>query len=153
MMRLLIALIALLIPAEAGAQARIALNSEIFVERETGGVGSSRVVLQPVETVTPGDRLIYILEYRNVSGRTVSEFTVTNPLPPAVRFDKTLDGDEMVSVDNGKSWGKLRELTVALPGGKRRPALPSDVTHLRWQVPQRLAHGEAGRVTFRAIVR
>jgi uncharacterized repeat protein (TIGR01451 family) len=132
----------------------IALSSRIFVEKPISDNNSgSNVILEPLEQARSGDRLIYILEYRNVGAQTVSGFVVSNPLPRAVRFDQTIHGDEMVSVDNGRNWGRLEDLRIALANGRSRSATPADVTHLKWQMPKKLARGETGKVTFRAIVR
>ena len=57
-----------------------------------------------------------------------------------------------VSVNGGKSWGKLASLTVTAPDGTKRAAQASDVTHVRWTLAL-LAPGASGTVTYRAIVR
>ncbi|MEZ5708800.1 MAG: hypothetical protein R3E02_05365 [Blastomonas sp.] len=154
MLRMLIALFLLALPLEAVAADSIALTSKVYVERSGNGKSAgSHIVLEEPDTVKPGDKLIYIVEYRNQGTDEVSDFIVTNPLPRTVRFDRTVRGDEIVSVDNGRSWGRLDGLRVTLPQGGTRAAQPSDVTHLRWRMPRKLAAGESGKVTFRAIVR
>jgi hypothetical protein len=57
-----------------------------------------------------------------------------------------------VSVDGGKSWGKLAALTIANADGSIRPAAHSDVTHVRW-VLETIAAGAQGRLTYPAIIR
>jgi len=138
------------ISAPLAAQ-EIQLASNAYVER----VDSARtqVVLEPVRTVSRGDRLIYVVEFRNAGTRPVRDFAVTNPLPPTVRFDASRAGDELVSVDGGRSWGRLADLSVREPDGTRRAANAADVTHLRWRISQPLSGGERQRRTFRAIVR
>lgn len=154
MLRTTLALLAMAAPAAALASSDVLTKSSIFVERiDPQGTGARRVRLEPARQVSPGERLIYVVEYRNTGKRPVQDFTVTNPLPRTVRLDETVDGSEMVSIDGGRSWGMLSSLRVPLGEGSWRPANPDDVTHLRWRVGDRLMQGETRRVTFRAIVR
>lgn len=152
--RLFLASLCIMLPSAAYASDAIALSSAIFVERpqDIAGAGN-RITLEPLKTARSGDRLIYVLEYRNTGTQAVSDFIVSNPLPRAVRFDETINGQEIVSIDGGRNWGRLEQLRVTRANGTSRMAEPHDVTHLRWQMPKRLAGGETGRVTFRAIVR
>lgn len=154
MLRTTFALLALAATGPALASSDVLTKSSIFVERiDPQGSGARRVRLEPARQVSPGERLIYVVEYRNTGKRPVQGFTVTNPLPRTVRLDETVDGSEIVSIDGGRSWGVLSNLRVFLGEGSWRPANPDDVTHLRWQVGDRLMQGETRRVTFRAIVR
>ncbi|WP_017670998.1 hypothetical protein [Blastomonas sp. AAP53] len=154
LLRTAIALSALLAPVMATAADDVRTKSSIFVERiDPQGTGARRVRLEPARQVSSGERLIYVVEYRNTGNKPVQGFTVTNPLPRTVRLDETVDGSELVSIDGGRSWGALSELKVPLGTGSWRPANPEDVTHLRWRVGDRLMQGETRRVTFRAIVR
>lgn len=154
LLRTTIALSAMLIPVAATASGDVRTKSSIFVERiDPQGTGARHVRLEPAREVSSGERLIYIVEYRNTGSRPVQGFTVTNPLPRTVRLDETVDGSELVSIDGGRNWGPLSALKVSLGDGSWRPANPEDVTHLRWRVGDRLMQGESRRMTFRAIVR
>lgn len=154
MLRIAIALLTLLAPAATLASSDVRTSSSIFVERaKPANAGARTITLEPARQVTSGERLIYVVEYRNTGKRPVQGFTVTNPLPRTVRLDETMDGSELVSIDGGRSWGTLSEMRVTLGEGSWRPANPDDVTHLRWRVGDRLMQGETRRVTFRAIVR
>lgn len=153
-LRTALALTAMLMPGAALASSDVMTKASIFVERiDPQGTGARRVRLEPARQVSPGERLIYVVEYRNTGNRPVQGFTVTNPLPRTVRLDETVDGSELVSIDGGRSWGQLGALRVSLGNGSWRPANPEDVTHLRWRVGDTLMQGETRRVTFRAIVR
>lgn len=154
MLRTAIAMLALAAPIAAQASGDVRTRASIYVERiDSQARGARRVRLEPARQVSPGERLIYVVEYRNTGKRPVQDFTVTNPLPRTVRLDETMDGSELVSIDGGRSWGMLSSLRVPLGEGSWRPANPDDVTHLRWRVGDRLMQGETRRVTFRAIVR
>ncbi|PXW75925.1 putative repeat protein (TIGR01451 family) [Blastomonas natatoria] len=154
LLRTALALTAMLMPGAALASSDVMTRASIFVERIAPQAGGARRIrLEPARQVSPGERLIYVVEYRNTGNRPVQGFTVTNPLPRTVRLDETVDGSELVSIDGGRTWGALPELRVPLGNGGWRPANPEDVTHLRWRVGDTLMQGESRRVTFRAIVR
>nr|WP_315459340.1 hypothetical protein [uncultured Sphingorhabdus sp.] len=130
------------------------LDSDIFVERETINADGSRTkLLEEPKKVVPGDRLVFVVKFKNTSASTASNFTVTNPLPAAVQFESTSDGQENVSVDGGKSWGRLAQLRVAEAGGALRPAAAADVTHLQWNLSDPLTAGAEGKLIFRGVVR
>ena len=77
---------------------------------------------------------------------------ITNPLPRTIAYERSSGGDEDVSVDGGRSWGKLDALRVR-DGSAWRYATPQDVTHIRWKVPPQLALAGSGRLTWSGIVR
>ena len=61
-------------------------------------------------------------------------------------------GEFDVSVDGGKTWGKLSQLSVTKPGASARAAEAADVTHVRWVIPV-IAPGAAGTLEYHAVVR
>ncbi len=134
--------------------APLQLTSDVFVEREIKRTdGSKKVVLEKPSLVTPGDNLVFVVHYKNTGGAAASNFSVTNPLPRAVAFNGTSDGLEIVSIDGGKSWGFLSALRMAGADGSVRPALMTDVTHIKWNLNQTLAPGSEGKLIFRGIVK
>lgn len=139
-------------PADAqSANNALSISSTVLREREiTADNGSRQRILEPFDTVTSGDRLIYSLAYRQKGQAPANGVFITNPLPSMVRFEQSLRGDEQVSVDGGRHWGQLKDLRVASSSGQSRPARAEDVTHLRWRVAN--ASGN-GRLTYRAVVR
>ncbi|MDP3907185.1 hypothetical protein [Novosphingobium sp.] len=127
----------------AAANPSVALDSAVFVER---GSPTSGRLLEPASRLNRGDRVVYIVNWYRMGG--AGSFTVTNPLPRAVAYQGSANGEEQVSVDGGKSWGKLGELRTG-----SRIATPEDVTHVRWQVDHRRAALGSGRIAYSAIVR
>ena len=115
---------------------------------------SGKEVTELVEpnTIVPGDRLIFGTDYNNGSDEAVDNFVVTNPLPPAVRLAPDADTTLIVSVDGGKRFGTLSQLSVIAEDGGSRPAIQADVTHVRWTLPS-VAPGESGRLEYPAIIR
>ena len=126
-------------PAMAQTGSAIALGSAVYVER----VEDDSRVLVPASRFTRGDRVVAVVTWRRAGpgGR----FTVTNPLPRGLYYQGSASDDGEVSVDGGRTWGKLGDLRLG-----DRLATPEDVTHLRWRVASAAA---AGRIAYSAIVR
>lgn len=122
------------------------------VKTITEADGTTRTELVAPAAIVPGDRLVFGTDYANNGAEAVTGFTVTNPLPAAVRLAPDADPALEVSVDGGKSWGRLADLTVPQPDGTTRPATHGDVTHVRWVIAS-IAPGEKGRLTYPAIIR
>lgn len=139
-------------PLIAGKPA-VVLASQTFVERiSTDSNGRSRRILATAQQMTRGDRLIVVVHYRNEGPSPVGGFAITNPVPPAVRIDMQ-DANMRVSVDHGRNWGRIDQLSVPTGLGGTRRATPDDVTHVRWAVPQPVRPGDTGQISYRAIVR
>ena len=145
---------ALMLPGVAMAANSVSLSSDVFVERKVDKPnGTTAVVLEQPVTVIPGDKLVFVVKYKNVGRAPASDFSVTNPLPKAVAFNGTSNGGEIVSVDGGKSWGPLSSLTYQGENGARRPALMTDVTHVKWKFDRSLSAGSEGKLIFRGTVK
>lgn len=140
-------------PTIAGATSTVALKSAVFVERATTTPdGKAKIELRAASTVSPGDKLVFILTYRNESSRPVPDVIITNPVPAPVAFDGTAATAD-VSVDGGRTWGPLRSLIVKDDSGAARSAMPFDVTHIRWAITKPLPPGATGRLSFKGTVR
>jgi len=145
---------ALAVPGFAMAANNVTLSSDVFVERKVAKPdGKSAVVLEQPKTVVPGDNLVFVVKYRNVGSTPATDFSVTNPLPKAVTFNGTSDGKEIVSIDGGKTWGSLAALNYTRENGELRPALMSDVTHIKWKFNRSLSVGSEGKLVFRGKVK
>jgi uncharacterized repeat protein (TIGR01451 family) len=152
--KFLLSLMLLMLPGFAQAADNVRLSSEVFVEKmEAAPGGKARVVLHQPKLVVPGDRLVFVLSYRNEGPTTASNFTVTNPMPSAVSFAEAPGAQAQYSVDGGRIWGMLATLKLRESDGKWRAARPDDVTHVRWILRQPLPSGSGGKLTFRGIVR
>jgi hypothetical protein len=146
-----VALAAVFASWPAGAAEPIALANRVYVEREVATEDGRARVLEPASVLRRGDRLVYVVSWKAARSRP-ERFTITNPLPRAVAYQRSANGAEQVSVDGGRTWGKLAALRVRDRGGWR-DATAEDVTHVRWQVPARLAMAGKGKLTWSAIVR
>ena len=128
---------------------RAVAELEVTLENPDG----TRVVRRvPAETVVPGDEVIYTLVYDNRSAAPADEVFITNPIPEHMEFQSAAASpaglETIYSVDGGRVFGPLSELTVADGAGRNRQALPRDCTHIRWQFHRPLAPGETGQVSY-----
>lgn len=130
--------------APALAAPNVATDSAVFVERE--GTRNEGRRLEPVDELSRGDRIVTIVRWYRLGGD--GSFTIINPLPRTVAYQKSSLPGEEVSVDGGKSWGRLGVLRVGL-----RVATPEDVTHVRWHIPAQRAAKGAGQIAYSGIVR
>jgi len=127
----------------ASAAPNIATDSAIFVEqRQSDSIRS----LEPATDLSRGDRVVTILRWYRLGGD--GDFTITNPLPRAITYQKSTRANEQVSVNGGRTWGRLGDLRIG-----SRYATPEDVTHVRWRISARRAEGGSGQIAYRGIVR
>lgn len=138
--------------AQAAASPIVLTGDVKALKVTTEADGSERTDLVEPAAIVPGDRLIFGTEYAHDGDETVNDFTVTNPLPAAVRLAPDADPALDVSADGGKTWGRLAVVTVANADGTTRPATHADVTHVRW-VLESVSPGAKGRLSYPAIIR
>ena len=125
------------------AQAPVALDSAVFVERLTANNVRS---LEPASRLNRGDRVVTVLSWQRLGRPSGSNgFTLVNPLPRAIAYQASAHDSEEVSVDGGRSWGVIGSLRYG-----SRLATPEDVTHVRWRLP---ASEGSGRIAYSGIVR
>ena len=76
-MKIWLVLLALLAPAAAAAADPVSLTSKVFVERiKPGADGKPVTVREEPGVVTPGDRLVFVLGYRNSGAQPATGFTL-----------------------------------------------------------------------------
>jgi uncharacterized repeat protein (TIGR01451 family) len=152
-MKRLIALFALVAPVAAFAADNVTLSSHAFVEKvKPGPNGKPVTVLEEPKLVTPGDKLVFELSYRNQGAQPATGFVITDPIPSAVTFAGAVSPGAVYSVDGGRTWGPLAALRVATANGGSRPATATDVTTVRWNFPA-IPAGAGGKVSFRGVVK
>jgi hypothetical protein len=150
MMRALIAFFLMLLPASLLASNPVSLTSHVFVERIVkDSKGRSKAILELPNTVLPGDRLVFLLRYQNNAQAKAKDLLITNPLPTSVIYQGSAMKTAQVSVDGGRTWGQLQQLSFRERTGSVRAARSEDVTHVRWTVPQ----GSDGTLSFRGLAR
>lgn len=147
--------------ANVAVQNQVSLSSKLFVirtEKNADGVETDVLKTPNDVVVIPGDRLKFILSYRNETGQIVEGFKATNPMPGAVQFSQVTEKWAEVSIDGGKNWGELQNLFVEtkLPEDGtivKRAAGIADVTHVRWVFDKSIAINESGELSFEGVVK
>ena len=141
------------VPATAfAAPGAVVLKGDVKVETTVVEKGVEKTVLATPKVVVPGNRLVFSTSYRNESASPVQNFVVTNPVPEGIAVAAPDAANLVVSVDGGKSWGKLAALAVKDAKGVARPAQAADVSHVRWTLAT-IAPGAAGAVAYHAVVK
>ena len=141
------------VPATAfAAPGAVVLKGDVKVETTVVEKGVEKTILATPKVVVPGNRLLFSTSYRNESATPVQNFVVTNPVPEGIAVAAPDAANLVVSVDGGKTWGKLAALAVKDAKGVARPAQAADVTHVRWTLAT-IAPGAAGAVAYHAVVK
>ena len=155
----------------ASAKPAVTLSSKAMIERiETDASGAEIITLKnpsdEKEIIVPGDRIVFTLSYENKGSEPATSFRAVNPMPAAIQFVSVAEEWAEVSVDGGKTWGKLEQLQVASAPAETAeeeasasdtPAMRSadakDVTHVRWVFDEPIPVGAAGSVSYRGTVK
>jgi uncharacterized repeat protein (TIGR01451 family) len=126
------------------------VNSVYKIVETKAANGKTETKLAAVNTVTPGDRVEFVMKFKNTGPKAASNIIITNPVPAEVQYTGASEGGEpLFSVDGGKSFSLLSTLSVKNTDGTQRPARTSDITHVRWQIARAIAPGETGQVSFK----
>lgn len=140
----------------AFAAEKVVFKSEAFQEIKSQQQGKEVTKLIPAAKVIPGEEVLYILSFSNEGDAPAKSLVINNPIPANTWYRQGSAfgaGTQVsVSVNGGKKYGKLVELTVPLANGEERPATFKDVTHVRWAVNYALQPGKTGTVSYRAVV-
>jgi uncharacterized repeat protein (TIGR01451 family) len=145
------ALFASALPATAQP---VELVTRVMVEmREPARDGTTRIVLAPAARVTPGNRVVYQISYRNTGREAARDLVIANPVPAGLIYAGPAQGspEPELSVD-GARFGTLSQLSVRTVTGTRA-ATSADVRVVRWRLVKPVAAGGSGQVSFRAILK
>ena len=104
------------------------------------------------DKVVPGSHIVVSLQYHNNLSQPIDNFAYTDPLPAPLLLADDSASQFDVSVDGGKTFGKLATLTFTDAKGGKRAAEAGDVTAVRIVVPH-IAAGGSGTIEFHATVR
>lgn len=129
--------------ALAQAPAAVATDSAVYVERIESDASRR---LEPARQLAPGDRVVTVVRWYRMGGD--GGFVITNPLPASLAYQNSASNVQEVSVDGGRTWGRLEDLRI-----NGRDATPADVTHVRWRIPASLAARGRGEIAYAGIVR
>ena len=131
------------------------VESRVLTEQKTRAAdGTVRVALVPARRIVPGDRVTFVLAYRNTGTQPIGNVVLDNPVPKGIayRAPAATSAAPDLSVD-GKTYGPLASLRVATATGTTRAATPNDVTHVRWRLERPITAGAQGQLAFDAVLR
>jgi uncharacterized repeat protein (TIGR01451 family) len=146
---------ALTVAMPALAADPLTLTSDVRVEKRVAAAdGTTRTTLVKPDRVVPGDRVVFVLSYRNTGSQPLSNVVLANPVPKHMAYRAAAQGTATpdLSVD-GKNYGTLTALRVPAVSGGTRPAGPDDVTTVRWRLPSPIAAGSEGKLAFQAVIK
>jgi uncharacterized repeat protein (TIGR01451 family) len=125
-----------------------------LAKSETAADGSVTTRYTKPDVVVPGDRVRITLRFHNRSREAIQNLKLRNPIPDGLQFDGTENlAGFTVSVDGGNAWGDLAGLSVTPAGEQARAATFADITHVMWILPEPVASGGRGSVSFFTRVR
>ncbi|MGU3389295.1 hypothetical protein [Sphingomonas sp. M1A8_2b] len=141
--------------AVSAAEGPLQVTSSILVEsRSAAADGTTRITLVKPTKVMPGDKVIFVLAYRNTGKQPLANVVLANPLPAAISYRSANPGSPApdVSVD-GTTFGALDTLRVRSLDGSARAAGPNDVTSVRWRIAKPIPAGSQGQFAFQAVLK
>ena len=138
-----------------GLQAH-ALSAIQKVEKEvvtTNAAGEKIVSRVPAERVTPGETVIYTVEFLNDSDAPATDLVLAMPVPTDIEF---LEGSAdrpgatiLYSTDGGSTYASRDALALPAVDGGTRGARSEDITNIQWTIKGPVAVGQSDRVVFK----
>jgi hypothetical protein len=141
--------------AMAAPDAITAVHKQLLDKVTTIAGKTTHQIVNPTEThdiVVPGSHIVMVTEYHNNLTQPITNVEYTNPVPAEYLLADDSAAEFDVSVDGGKTFGKLASLVVKDGKGGTRAAQAGDVTTVRRVIAQ-IAPGETAKIEFHAIVR
>ena len=145
---------ALAVALASPAFAAVEVVAKVLTEKRIAAAdGTTRIALSPADRVTPGDTVVYQLAYHNNGTKPVDDLVLSNPVPRDLEYRAPAGGSPApdLSVD-GATFGQLGTLKVKSATGTRA-ATAGDVRVVRWRLPQPVAPGSRGQVSFQAVLK
>jgi hypothetical protein len=139
--------------ATIASGAPMTLDGHLLVESVAGSAesGESRTVRTPAE-VRSGDRLIFLIRYRNKGETALPGYDFVAPVPHGVRILPDRGDTVRISADGGRNWTRPDSPLRIDVGGRLRAADALAPTHVRLRLDRRIAPGEAGTVAYRGLL-
>lgn len=139
-------------PEKSSIELSSVVEIEKLVKKADGTTAKER---QAVKSALPGDEVLVLNRFKNVSQKPASNLVMTNPVPQNTQLVNAFGSSSKItySIDGGKSFDAADKLSVKGSDGKPRPAKEDDFTHVRWLIAEAVAPGQAGEVGLRVRVK
>jgi len=135
----------------------VTMKKEIVVR---DAQGKETVSLQDAASASPGDTLVFHIDYSNQGGEAAHDARVVDPVPSGTQLIPESwtapNADLKVSVDGGRtfeSYPVRRPLKQADGSVALTEVAASAYTHLRWTPLEPLAPGDVRSASFKVMVR
>ena len=145
--------LAMAVPASA-LTASQTIQKEIIT---TNADGTQTVAYESAETVIPGERVVYTVNFENNRDEVETNLVLTMPVPAEVKYVEGTASDESgvltFSADGGAKFAARDALVVENEAGEAVNASADDITHIRWVVAGPVNPGETGAISFTGILK
>ena len=129
---------------------------KVTAKKETEVVtpdGKKVIQYVDVDSVVPGNVLLYSINYHNQGAEKAEAVVIANPIPEhMVYVPGSAQGAGTIvrfSVDNGKTFD-VPEHLIIVENGKTRPATAADYTNIQWSFKKDVSPDGKGSVEYRA---
>ncbi len=127
------------------------VEKEISFQEADGTVATKLV---SAAEVTPGEKIVYTVEYTNDSAEPATDIVLAMPVPADVRFlEGSADRSGAIvrySADGGASFVERSALVLPAVGGGTRAANSGDITHIQWRIAGPVLVGTSDEIKFKA---
>ena len=137
-----------------------ALTASQSIQKEiitTNADGSETVVYESADTVVPGERVVYTVNFENNRDEAETNLVLTMPVPAEVKYVEgtasEASGVLTFSSDGGASFAQRAVLRVENEAGETVAASAEDITHIRWVVAGPVNPGETGAISFTGVLK
>ncbi|MEL6360437.1 MAG: hypothetical protein AAFR21_05085 [Pseudomonadota bacterium] len=140
----------------AAAHAEVTATQTVMKEVVENDASGKQVITRvKAEKVTPGEEVIYRLDYSNSGPDAAENVKLVMPVPDVIDYiEGSITGSEIAaafSADGGATFVARGRLLVD-ENGEQRPAKSADITHIQWVIPS-LEVGKSGSVSYRGILK
>ncbi len=148
------------IAAMAFGVSATALTAEQKVYKEVrtqNPAGEVVLTREEAKLVTPGEKVIYALQYLNDKSEPAGDIVLTMPIPSDVAYiegsAETQIASLLYSADNGSTFSERETVMTIDVDGSLRPAKAEELTHIRWTVTKEIAPSERGELSFKGLLK
>lgn len=129
------------------------VEKEVVTRDAQGRETTSRIA---AEKVTPGETVVYSLNFKNASAQPADDIVLVMPVPEAVGYvEGSIDGAPAsisFSADGGETYVPRGRLTI-VENGEPRAASGDEITHIKWTLSAPVAPQAEGWVSFKGVLR
>ena len=141
-------------PAYASGLTATQSVQRMVVTEDTNG--SEKVAFVAAETVAPGDRVFFSIDYVNDNDTPAANVQFVMPVPVEIAYvenSATGSGANVAfSADGGKTFAPRGELSITVDG-QARMALAEEISHIRWTFSGDIAAGAIGDVGYLGLLK